>query len=65
MTEEFKNQIIAYHKDRATEYFKRQIAKCNDVDLYSEIKFHIILFPVPEKKPIVDKFITKAEIYRS
>lgn len=65
MTEEFKNQIIAYHKDRATEYFKRQIAKCNDVDLYSEIKFHIILFPVPEKKPIVDKFIAKAEIYRS
>lgn len=65
LTEEYKTQIISYHKERATEYFRRQIIKCNDVDLYSEIKFHIILFPVPEKKPIVDKFIEKAQIYRS
>ncbi|MEN2401126.1 DUF1837 domain-containing protein [Flavobacterium sp. MC2016-06] len=64
-TDEYKAQIIDFHKERATEYFRRQISKCNDVDLYSEIKFHIILFPVPEKKPIVDKFIAKAQIYRS
>jgi len=65
LTEEYKSKIIDYHKERATEYFKRQINKCNDVDLYSEIKFHIILFPVPEKKPIVDKFIEKAQVYRN
>lgn len=64
-TEEYKNEIVAFHKDRATEYFKRQINKCNEIDLYSEIKFHIILFPVPEKKPIVDKFIAKAQVYRN
>lgn len=64
-TEEYKAQIIDFHKERATEYFRRQISKCNDVDLYSEIKFHIILFPVPEKKPIVDKFIEKAQVYRN
>lgn len=63
-TEQYKEAIIDYHKERATEYFKRQINKCDDVDLYSEIKFHIILFPVPEKKPIVDKFISKAQVYR-
>ncbi|TCN54650.1 DUF1837 domain-containing protein [Flavobacterium circumlabens] len=63
-TDNYKIEIVNFHKERATEYFKRQINKCNDVDLYSEIKFHIILFPVPEKKPIVDKFIAKAQIYR-
>lgn len=65
LTEEYKLQIINHHKERATEYFKRQINKCNDVDLYSEIKFHIILFPVPEKKQIVNKFIEKAQVYRN
>lgn len=65
MSNNYKSKIIEYHKDRATAYFKKQIEKCNDVDLYSEIKFHIILFPVPEKKPIVDKFIAKAQVYRN
>lgn len=65
LSDAYKLQIINHHKERATEYFKRQINKCNDVDLYSEIKFHIILFPVPEKKLIVDKFIAKAQVYRN
>jgi len=65
LTDDYRKQIIDYHKERSTEYFKRQINKCKDVDLYSEIKFHIILFPVPEKKIIVDKFVAKANIYRN
>ena len=65
LNEDYKTQIIKHHKERATEYFKRQINKCKDIDLYSEIKFHIILFPVPEKKIIVDKFIAKAQVYRN
>ena len=63
--EEYKNSIIEHQKIRATEYFKKQIDRCSDVHLYSEIKFHIILFPVPEKKPIIDKFILKAEAFRN
>ncbi len=64
LTDEYLAEIIEFHRDRATAYFKRQIEQCSDVDLYSEINFHLILFPVPEKDPIVDKFIAKAKIYR-
>ncbi len=43
LTNEYIEEIKNYHKDRATQYFKKQIAKCSGVDKYSEIKFHIIL----------------------
>lgn len=60
----YKNQIIEYQKERATQYFKKQIKSCKDVHLYDKIKFHIILFPVADKEQIVDKFIEKAKVYR-
>lgn len=61
----YKKKIHDHHLDRATNYFKKQIASCLDIHLYSKINFHLILFPVPEKKPIVDKFVEKAKTYRS
>ncbi|MDD2799364.1 MAG: DUF1837 domain-containing protein [Bacteroidales bacterium] len=64
LTDEYKKQVIEYQKDRATQYFKKQIEKCKDIHLYEKIKFHIILFPVADKEQIVDKFIQKAKIYR-
>lgn len=64
LSSEYIESIKAFHKERATSYFKKQIEECADIDLYSEIKFHIILFPVPLKEPIVDKFVKKANIYR-
>lgn len=65
LSDEYVQEIKNYHRDRATQYFKKQIEECSDVDMYSEIKFHIILFPVPEKEKIVEKFIKKADVYRS
>lgn len=64
LTEEYKQEVIEYHKDRATQYFKKQINKCTDVHLYEKINFHIILFPVADKEIIVDKFIQIAKAYR-
>ncbi len=64
LTSEYRQKVIDYHKDRATEYFKKQITICSDVHLYEKINFHIILFPVAEKKKIVDKFIQIAKAYR-
>lgn len=61
---EYKKSVIDYHKDRATNYFKKQINKCADVHLYEKINFHIILFPVADKDKIVDKFIETAKVYR-
>lgn len=64
LSDDYKNEVIDYHKERATQYFKKQIEKCDDVHLYEKIKFHIILFPIADKGKIVDKFIQKAKIYR-
>jgi len=64
LTDNYKQEVIEYHKDRATQYFKKQINKCTDVHLYEKINFHIILFPVADKKKIVNKFIQIAKVYR-
>lgn len=64
MSEDYKAQIIAKHKERAESYFAKQIEKCKDVAKYSEIKFHMILFPVPCKETVVDKFIKRAKELR-
>jgi phage anti-repressor protein len=65
LTDNYKNDIIAYHKDRAQSYFSKQIAKIGAMHKYSDITFHLILFPVPDKKAIVDKFISHIEHYKN
>lgn len=64
MSEDYKERIIAKHKERAKSYFAKQIEKCKDITKYSEIKFHMILFPVPNKETVVDKFIKRAKELR-
>jgi len=62
--EQYIKSIIAYHKERATSYFKKQIDKLKDVYMYSEITFHLILFPVPEKELIVNRFVKEVESFK-
>jgi hypothetical protein len=57
LSDEYKKAIKAYHIQRAESYFKKQIAKMGGLHMYSEISFHIILFPVPVKETIVKKFV--------
>lgn len=65
LSDEFISSIEEKYRERATTYFAKQIKKCSeDVHLYSEITFHLILIPVPDKMKIVDKFINRAKIYR-
>ena len=65
MSDEYINQIIDYHKGRAQAFFTKQISKLNEsINKYSSITFHLILFPVPNKKIIVDKFIKTVEFYK-
>lgn len=63
-TEEYKEAIKRFHKERAEAYFKKQIEKCSGIHKYAAIQFHIILLPVPNKKPIVDKFIKTVQFYK-
>lgn len=61
MNEEYKNKIISFHKDKAHEYFKKQINELGDIPKYKEINFHLILLPVPQKERIVADFITRIQ----
>lgn len=63
--ERYKSEVLSFHYDRATSYFKKQIKKLKDsVHLYSDITFHVILFPVPNKDKIVDMFVKNVEHYK-
>ncbi|EOD9426874.1 TPA: DUF1837 domain-containing protein [Vibrio harveyi] len=63
-SEEYQTQVTDYHLDRANAYFEKQISEMSDVHLYDQITFHIILFPVPNKAQIVDKFVQKVEFLK-
>lgn len=60
----YKEEIIAFHKGRAEAYFSKQVAKAGAVHKYDDLRFHIILFPVPSKKKIVDAFVRTAAFYK-
>ena len=64
-TEEYKNEISAYYKERTEAYLKRQLDKCRDsVHDYEKITFHIMLFPVPDKAKVVRDFMNTANAHR-
>ena len=65
MNDEYKEKLRKYHLDRATAYFKKQIETLADkVSKYSSIKFHIILFPVPDRKELIDQFSSTVAFYK-
>lgn len=64
-SDSYKKEIINFHKDRAQNYYEKQIKKFgHTLHLYSDITFHIILFPVPEKKTIVNEFLSIASFHK-
>lgn len=64
LTDAYKEMMIAFHKERVDAYFLKQIAQSGSIHKYSDISFHIILFPVPSKKKIVDAFVKAAGFYK-
>ena len=64
LTDEYREEIKEYHKGRAEAYFKKQVNKCSGIHKYSDIRFHIILFPVPKKETIILQFIENVEHYK-
>lgn len=65
ISEQYRKALIETHSQRANAYFKKQIETLAGVHLYSEIKFHLILFPVPEKTSIVNRFLKNADHYKN
>ncbi|GAA5483332.1 HamA C-terminal domain-containing protein [Haloferula sargassicola] len=65
LTDSYKDSIIDYHKKRAKAYFKKQANSLgSSVVQYSDINFHVILFPVPNKEEIVKKFLANVAHYK-
>lgn len=64
LSEEYKSSIIELHKERSLSFFKKQHEKIKSIYDYDKIKFHLILFPVPKKDIIVDKFISNVRFYK-
>lgn len=65
LTDEYKEKIKAEQLSNAKKYFEKQDYKCqSSVFNYDIITFHLILFPVPDKKTVVDKFINTAKFLR-
>lgn len=64
LSEAYKQSMIAHHTERAEAYFTKQISKSSTLHKYSDISFHIILFPVPNKKTIVDAFLNAVFFYK-
>lgn len=65
VTAQYKSEIIKYHTERATAYFSKQIKMAMPlVHKYNEVRFHIILFPVPSKDKIVGRFVKNVEHYK-
>lgn len=54
--EEYKRKIKEKHIKKTETFMKKQDKKFKDVYNYHEIKFHLILFPIPNKSQIVEKF---------
>ncbi len=66
MDETYRESVREYHKERATAYFKRQIAAlAESITQYAEVKFHIILFPVPDRSKLITRFTNEVEHYQA
>ena len=64
LSDEYREAISAHHRERAEAYFSRQIAGSSKVHRYSDIQFHLILFPVPDKKAIVETFLRAVSYFK-
>lgn len=64
LSDAYRAEIAEFHKDRATAYFTKQLAQKGKVHKYDDVRFHIILFPVPSKKKIVDAFVDVVTFYK-
>ncbi|SOB79426.1 protein of unknown function [Sphingomonas guangdongensis] len=64
LSDEYRNAISVQHTERAEAYFSRQLSGSSKVHRYGDIQFHLILFPVPDKKAIVETFLGAVSYFK-
>ena len=62
---QYIEDIKQEHYDITSRFIKKLDKKLEKLFLYSEIKFHIIIFPVPNKLEVVQRFNEKAKMIKS
>lgn len=60
MSDLYRAEITKQYQSKAETFFKKLNEECVDVHLYSQIKFHLILVPVPNKNQVVQLFTDRA-----
>lgn len=62
---DFIKEVTEKYRSDALNYFHRQFDSMSEIHpLYHSITFHLILFPVPDKKYIQEDFVNKARAWR-
>lgn len=64
LSDSYKSSIIELHKERSQSFFKKHQDKIKDIYDHDKIKFHLILFPVPKKDIIIDKFVSTVRFHK-
>lgn len=61
----YVDSLTQFHRERSTRYLTKQLQSLESVvHMYDSIAFHVILFPVPEKKEIIKRFLSTAKFYK-
>lgn len=53
---QYENEIKNFHLEKANKFFKQNYEKIQVIHWYEKITFHIIIFPIPQKETVVEKF---------
>lgn len=64
LDDNYKNSIIEFHKNQCDNLSQKIISKLNDIPLIEYIKFHIMVFPIPNKKELVAQINKIFEAHR-
>lgn len=65
MNDAYRESVRKYHLERASAYFKKQIdALSGAVAKYAEVKFHIILFPIPDRGKLIEQFSEEVAFHK-
>lgn len=64
LDDNYKNLIIEFHKNQCGNLSQKIINKLNNIPLIEYIKFHIIIFPIPNKKELVAQINKIFEAHR-
>ncbi|WP_458764655.1 HamA C-terminal domain-containing protein [Cupriavidus basilensis] len=66
MNDAYRQGVRQHHLERATAYLKKQFSSLsNSVSKYSEIRFHLILFPVPDRVRLIDQFSKEVAFHKA